>query len=117
MSLDDANDVSFLVVVRGPDERAFEALSQRFPNRRGGAKPGPNPREIYLAVPCAREDVGDVLAWCAAEISGRYKRLELTIHIHTSRNWANFAVPVELVEVASRVKAALHVNFISTVAG
>lgn len=62
MSLDDANDVSFLVVMRGPDERAFEALSQRFPNRRGGAKPGPNPRETYLAVPCAQEDVGDLRA-------------------------------------------------------
>lgn len=109
----DSDDVSFLVVVRGPDERAIATLSERFPNRYGGAKPGPQPREVYQVVPCKSAELCESLAWVAESLSGQYRLLELSISIHTPRNWANFIVPDEVVRAANQHGAALSVHFSS----
>ena len=105
--------ISYMVVVRGLAEVAYARFSKRFPGNRGGASPGPSPREIYQVVDCELGDVSDVLSWIVGTIPGQFRVVELRVNIQTVRNWANFEFPSEIVQAAERCGATLKVSFMS----
>ncbi|MGJ7610122.1 MULTISPECIES: hypothetical protein [unclassified Variovorax] len=113
MSKSDADVVSYLVVVRGLHESAQRQFFEKFPKHRGGATPGPDPREIYLVVDCEPDEVSANLCWIAEAIPRKYRAVELGVHIYTPRNWANFDVPAELLGAAHQYGATLRVSFMS----
>lgn len=113
MNNSDADVVFYMVVVRGLHEAAHEPFFEKFPNRRGGATPGPDPREIYLVVDCEPDDVSASLSWIAETIPRKYRAVELGVHIKTPRNWANFDVPAEILRAAHQYGATLGVSFSS----
>jgi hypothetical protein len=116
MNPSDAVIVSYLVVVRGIQEAsAYELFEKRFPGHRIGAKPGPQPREIYLIVDCELGGVSDTLSWIAETISGKYRVVEIGISIDSPYNWANLDVPPEILNVAIQYGATLRVMFSSPV--
>jgi len=113
MSSSVADVVSYMVVVRGLHDAAYKLFGEKFLHLRGGATPGPSPREIYRVVDCKLDDVSASLRWIAEVIPGRYRAVELVISIHTSRSWADFHVPPEILQAALQYGATLRVAFSS----
>lgn len=115
MTSSDPDVVSYSIVVRGLHEAAYERFSRRFTGHRGGATPGPHPREIYQVVDCEVGQVYGSLSWIASEIAGRFRVVELGIGIHTPRNWSNFYVPLDVVQAAHEFGATIRLSFMSPV--
>lgn len=112
--IESAKDVvSYRVVVRGIAESAGVHFSKRFPGHRGGASPGPNPREIYQVVDCELGDVSAALSWIVGTIPGQFRVVEVGVDIQTLRNWSNFDLPSELVQAAQQFGVTLKVSFAS----
>jgi hypothetical protein len=114
-SIDDV--VTYMIVLRGLDEAAHDLFSKRFPAHRGGVSPGPHPREVYQVLDCDLNNVSDALSWIVRTISGHFRVVELGVHIHTVRNWANFDFPAEVVHAACQFGATLRVSFMSPARG
>lgn len=108
-SFNPADDVAYFVVVEGLDPEAQQMTMRHFQTKRAGVRP--EDMSLYVSVPADLEKMQDYLSWARDTLPGRFKGAYVVAHVESSLNWAEFIVPPQLLDAASKYDAKVKVLF------
>lgn len=113
MANTEEDSITYVIVVNGTELETRILFCEHFPNFRGGARP--ETLIPYSSVPCELNEIESALAWITKNLTGSYSDICIGIGIYSIRNWANFAVPHQIIELAEKYQADLKISFSSPV--
>jgi hypothetical protein len=102
----------YSVTVRGVSRDSRIKINERFPGATGGANPAT--LEPYHTVHCECSEMESVLTWLCESIQGQTAPPRITIGVESRLGWVNVQVPADMLVLANRFGAEMHVNFAST---
>jgi hypothetical protein len=102
----------YSVTVRGITRDSRMKINERFPGATGGANP--ETLEPYHTVHCDCSEMESVLTWLCESIQGQTGPPRLTIGVESKLGWVNVQVPADILALANRFGAEIHVSFAST---
>ncbi len=109
-----AKDVAFRygVTIRGVTLDSRLKINERFPGAWGGVNPAT--LEPWHTVACECSELGSVLAWLCENIKGQTAPPKLNIGVESKLGWADVQIPKDILGLAHRFGAEVHVCFMST---
>jgi hypothetical protein len=104
-----ADDVAYFVVVDGLDPEAQQITARHFQTKRAGARP--EDLSLYVSVVTGLEQIDGCISWVTGTLPGRFRSVHVLVHIDSNLSWAEFTVPLQLLNAASRYGVEVRVLF------